>query len=146
MSDEALAPTEPNTAEQSPAEAREAPVNTAPTVAKDEPVADASPSDAIPGWPQDRFHPVYGRRSIADPNTYARMGGDDGDWRFKRAADADAARTQPEAELAVAYNLRRKMALIDDAGDVPVSNSVQAHESAASGNPEPGVVLPPKAD
>lgn len=91
--------------------------------------------------PLKRYHPVFGERTFEDANEFAAAGGEDGDWRFKSAGAADQARTQPEAELAAAYNLRRKMELIDGAGHHPVGNSAEAYGNARAGIPEYGVPL-----
>ncbi len=94
---------------------------------------------SFPGYPITRFNPVYGRREFATPNDYALAGGDDGDWRFLSAGAADQARTHTEAVLAMRMNEERALAALKKGGNV-ISNSVQAHESARSGYPEPGVV------
>ena len=94
---------------------------------------------SLPGWPRVRFHPVHGRREFADPYEAVEFGQDDekGDWRFKSASEADMHRTDTEAGLAVANNMRTKLAAIDEAEQPVVRNSVAAQESLDSGHAEP---------
>jgi hypothetical protein len=91
---------------------------------------------ALPGWPKTRFHPVHGRKDFADPYEAAEFGQDDdkGDWRFKTAAEADMHRTDTEAGVAIANNMRTKLEAHDEAGVGVVRNSASAQESLDSGN------------
>jgi hypothetical protein len=92
------------------------------------------------GWPVVRFHPVHGAASFDDPNAYDQAGGDEGDWRFKTAGEADAARTGTEAALANANTLLSKLEDHKNAGLPTVRNSAAAEESRKTGYPEPGLV------
>lgn len=112
--------------------------------AEDKPVnvGREAPSDekrALPGWPRTRFHPVHGRREFADPYEAAEFGQSDeiGDWRFKSAAEADMARTDTEAGLNVAHNMRTKLAEIDEREQPVARNSASAQESVDAGHVEP---------
>lgn len=100
----------------------------------------ASPEKkSLPGWPKTRFHPVHGRKDFADPYEAAEYGQDDdkGDWRFKSAAEADLHRTDTEAGVVIANNMRTKLGQHDEQGKGVVRNSVSAQESLDSGHVEP---------
>lgn len=94
---------------------------------------------SLPGWPLVRFHPVFGRKEFADPYEAAEFGQDDskGDWRFKTAEAADLARTDTEAGMVIANNMRTKLGQHDEAKTGVVRNSVAAQESLDSGHNEP---------
>jgi hypothetical protein len=113
------------------------------------PTADAKPS--FPGFPKTKYHPVYGGRTIDDPNEEAALVPVH-NW-FDTAEEADMHRTDREAQLVVHNNRRVKadasVAAFDNDGthDVPddvvrgetgiVRNSVAATESLKSGFAEP---------
>lgn len=82
-----------------------------------------------------RYHPVHGRVEFEDANEHAANGGDDGDFRFKTAFEADAARTDAEARIVEQHNLNAKLKHHEDRGIV--RNSVAAQESFDAGNAEP---------
>jgi hypothetical protein len=101
------------------------------------------------GFPKTKFHPVYGARMVNDPNEEASLPQPLRNW-FDTAEEADAHRTQREAEQAMHYNNRVKVdgamkedgtadlsdpAVMGDAGIV--RNSVSATESLKSGFGEP---------
>ena len=90
------------------------------------------------GYPLVRYHPVHGKGEFKTPNHYHRAGGDEGDWRFKSAFDADRARTGAEAALTLMANQQQ---LLDAhrANASVVRHSVQAEESRKTGYPEPGL-------
>ena len=90
------------------------------------------------GYPLVRFHPVHGRGEFASPNDFHRAGGDEGDWRFKTAFDADRARTGAEAALTLLAN-HQQLLEAHRANAPVVRHSVQAEESRATGYPEPGL-------
>ena len=121
-------------AEEHPGSAHEPPAVTEPAASEPEPA-----KRSLPGWPRVRFHPVHGRREFADPYEAAEVGQDDaeGDWRFKTAAEADMARTDTEAGLAIAHNMRTKLGAIDEADHGVVRNSASAQEALDAGKPEP---------
>lgn len=99
------------------------------------------------GFPVDVFHPVYGKRTLGEYGDIKKLPGIMTDW-FRTAADADAARTQPEADAVIAHHqamrvqehiARAKAAdqgedakpepMSPDTGHV-VRDSVQAQEAA----------------
>lgn len=102
----------------------------------------------LPGWPRTRFHPVFGEKAFKDPYEAAEYGQDDesGDWRFKTAADADAARTETEAQIVIHQNVRSKLDAHKEAGRTVIQNSVQATNAAKAGGAEPGLETMPKDD
>ena len=111
-----------------------------PVVTEEDKKQTAAPEKkTLPGWPRVRFHPVHGRREFADPYEAAEFGQDDekGDWRFKSAAEADMARTDTEAGMVIAHNMRTKLAQVDEADGGVVRNSVSAQESLDAGHSEP---------
>lgn len=99
------------------------------------------------GYPKTRYHPVYGAREIKDPNEEASLQPAH-NW-FNTAEEADAHRTQREAEQVVHYNARVRVDAASSDGKVNlkdpavtgsdgiVRNSVTATESLKSGFPEP---------
>ena len=94
---------------------------------------------SLPGWPRVRYHPVYGKKEFADPYEAAEFGQDDekGDWRFKSAAEADMERTDTEAGLVIAHNMRTKLADLDEQKQSIARNSAGAQESLDAGHNEP---------
>lgn len=92
-------------------------------------------------FPFTAHHPVYGTKTAKTPEEATELfKGDPTDW-FATAAEADAARTQREAEVVV--DNRRQNRLRHELGeDKPVSdkiveNSVQADTRIRAGEPEP---------
>ena len=112
-------------AEVRPPQARKA---VPPDTSKDDDVK-APPSGII------RYHPVHGRVEFEDANEHAANGGDEGDFRFKTAFEADAARTDAEARIVEQHNLNAKLKHHEERGIV--RNSVAAQESFDSGVAEP---------
>lgn len=55
------------------------------------------------GFPRDVFHPVYGKRTVNSFDDIKALPDLTRNW-FATAADADAARTQPEADAVVAHH------------------------------------------
>lgn len=132
----------------------------APTVAAASPDAAASNTrgneafgsgaPSFAGFPQTKYHPVYGARAVNDPNEAATIFQPPHNW-FDTAAEADAHRTDREAQEVIHYNTRLKVdanvALNnggeaipltgDDAAKGIVRNSVAAQESIDAGNAEP---------
>jgi hypothetical protein len=122
----------------------------APDTAEDPSRKVAAPSSSsFAGFPKTKFHPVYGAREVKDPNEEAGLTQPLRNW-FDTAAEADAHRTQREAEQVAHYNNRVKVdgamkedgtadlsdpAVMGDAGIV--RNSVSATESLKSGFGEP---------
>lgn len=123
----------------------------APPTAED-PSRGFAPARAVergfPGYPKDKFHPVFGKRTVGDPNEEAVLQPAH-NW-FDSAEAADAARTDREAQQVLHMNQRVKVdgalngavpttmedaAVLGDAGIV--RNSVSATESLKSGHPEP---------
>jgi hypothetical protein len=106
---------------------------------------------AFPGFPKSKFHPVYGLRTVNDPNEEASLAPAH-NW-FDTAEEADMHRTDREAQLVLHNNSRVKadasLAAFGNDGthDVPddvvrgeagiVRNSVAATESLKSGFAEP---------
>ena len=104
------------------------------------------------GFPQRKYHPVKGAMTANDPNEAASLFQPEHNW-FDTAAEADAHRTDAEAQQVVHYNRRVKAdghlflaanpdaspetnpAVTGEAGIV--RNSVQATESLKSGYGEP---------
>lgn len=111
----------------------------APEVKSEPPAPPKDEKKSLPGWPRTRYHPVFGAHEFPDPFAAAEMGQDDekGDWRFKSAAAADMARTDTEAGLAVAHNMRTKLAEIDEHKLKVARNSASAQEALDKGYPEP---------
>lgn len=124
----------------------------APLTAEDPSRPVAAPTGAaarsFPGFPKAKYHPVYGLRTVNDPNEEAALQPPH-NW-FDTAEEADMHRTDREAQQVVHYNTRVRVdAATSDAGqamaDDPVvtgqagvvRNSVTATESLKAGNPEP---------
>ena len=109
---------------------------------------DGSPSFA--GYPLTKYHPVFGAKTVNDPNEGATVFQPPHNW-FDTAGAADMARTDREAQEVIHYNQRLKVdanVALNNGGDaVPltgddapegiVRNSVQAQESIDKGNAEP---------
>lgn len=112
---------------------------------------DAAAAPSFPGFPKSKFHPVYGLRTVNDPNEEAALVPVH-NW-FDTAEEADMHRTDREAQLVLHNNRRVKadasLAAFGNDGphDVPddvvrgeagiVRNSVAATESLKSGFAEP---------
>lgn len=107
------------------------------TVIPEDGKADAFVQDAanFPGYPKKKWHPVHGGITLENPNQEAGLLTPT-DW-FDTPELADASRTWTEAHAVGAQNTRAKLAALDEAGRFVVRNSVQAHEAAKSGRPEP---------
>lgn len=92
-------------------------------------------------WPFTAYHPVWGARTAKDQAEADEMFvGDATDW-FATAEEADAARTQREAEIVVQHRLNNR---VDDAlgtekevDHTVVENSVAADERIKAGTGEP---------
>jgi hypothetical protein len=111
-------------------------------------VAATGKAPVFAGFPKNKYHPVYGLRVIADPNEEATLMPKH-NW-FDTAEEADAHRTEREAQQVIHYNARVR---VDGAlnGSAPttmddkavtgeegiVRNSVAATESLKSGFAEP---------
>jgi hypothetical protein len=103
---------------------------------------------AFAGYPITKFHPVYGSRSVNDPNEAAQVFQPPHNW-FETAGAADAARTDREAQQVVFHNLQTKVAqkhaqlngeedpTANQDRQTIVRNSVQATESLNAGRSEP---------
>lgn len=104
---------------------------------------------AFVGYPLAKYHPVYGRREAKDPNEAAQIFQPPHNW-FETPANADAARTEREAQQVIHHNLNMKVAdklarvndeqppqEADPDRKAIVRNSVQAQESLDSGHAEP---------
>ena len=115
--------------------------------------AKASEGESKPsfvGFPMVKFHPIFGRKSAADPNEAATMFQPETDWK-ETAELADMARTETEALQVMAHNQRVKLdantalqkgeepapATGENAVKGPVRNSVAAQESLNAGHLEP---------
>jgi hypothetical protein len=130
-----------------------APVIAAAPLTAEDPSRSAAPVGAAAargfvGFPKLKYHPVYGAREIKDPNEEAGLQPAH-NW-FNSAEEADAHRTDREAQMVVHYNARVK---VDGAvggvepmdpnnkavtgEDGIVRNSVAATESVKAGNLEP---------
>ena len=123
-------------ADVSPGQARPNPVVAVDPV-QGQPLTDPG---QIAGNPLTRYHPMRGRRTFKDANEFQAAGGEDGDYRFKTPAAADAARHDGEAVPLWHRNVRAKLDFHADDGSPTVQNSVAAQESLDSGFPEPGLV------
>ena len=137
------------TAEEKPPVLSVAP-QTAEDPSRAAPLAKATKAPSFPGYPKDKFHPVYGKRTVKDPNEEAsELPGPAHNW-FDTAEEADAHRTEREAQQAIHYNSRVKVdAALAGPGETSaedpavrgeagiVRNSVAATESLKSGFPEP---------
>lgn len=109
-----------------------------------------SGAPAFAGFPQTKYHPVYGARAVGDPNEAATIFQPPHNW-FDTAEEADAHRTDREAQQVIHYNQRLKVdanvALNNGGEALPltgdeapkgiVRNSVAAQESIDAGNAEP---------
>lgn len=114
----------------------------APTPAT-EAYGDGTPSFA--GFPQTKWHPVYGARSVKDPNEAATVFQPPHNW-FATPEQADAARTDREAQQVVHHNLATKVAqknatlngeeLPGDRKEI-VRNSATAQANLDAGRAEP---------
>jgi hypothetical protein len=93
------------------------------------------------GFPQTKYHPVYGKREVVDPNEAATVFTPPHDW-FDTPGEADMHRTEREAQQVIHYNqtvkVEDKVARVK--GEEPeadrqgiVRNSVQAQESLDAG-------------
>lgn len=130
-------------------EPESAAIGTAPLTAED-PSRQTDPGrapDGIPGYPKDRFHPVYGKVTFANPTDELRQCVPAHNW-FDTAEQADAHRTDREAQDVIHYNrrVRANGALTDGVAEYDpevtgeagiVRNSVAATESLKAGNAEP---------
>jgi hypothetical protein len=110
----------------------------------------ATGGTAFAGYPQTKYHPVYGAKSVNDPNEGAQTFQPAYNW-FDSAAEADAHRTDREAQEVISYNQRAKvdtLVAVNNGGEpIPttgenapegiVRNSVQAQESIDAGKIEP---------
>jgi hypothetical protein len=102
------------------------------------------------GYPMTKYHPVYGAKSVNDPNEGATTFQPAYNW-FDSAAEADAHRTDREAQEVIHYNARAKVDTLvavnnggeaipttgDNAPEGIVRNSVQAQEAIDAGKVEP---------
>lgn len=104
---------------------------------------------AFHGYPMVKYHPVYGKQSVNDPNEAAKVFQPPHNW-FNSAPEADAARTDREAQQVVFHNLQTKVAdkharLNNEPPPAEqnkdrqtiVRNSVTATENLNAGKPEP---------
>ena len=92
-------------------------------------------------FPFTAYHPVYGARTANSSEESKELFiGDEGDW-FATAAEADAARTQREAEIVVSHRARNRLdhalGQDHDVSDKVVENSVQADQRIRAGEAEP---------
>ena len=92
-------------------------------------------------FPFTAYHPTKGARTANTPEESQQVfDGDPRDW-FATAGEADAARTQREAEIAVAHRLQNRLdhELGNDhpVSDEVVENSVAADQRIRDGQPEP---------
>lgn len=138
------------------ADTSKTPVANAPFTAEDPsrspPPSQAASSPNFPGYPKTKYHPVYGARTAKDPNDEATVFTPPPHNWFDTAGEADAHRTDREAQMVVHNNRRVKVdaalarqenadhetdraVATGDAG--VVRNSVAATESVKSGNVEP---------
>jgi hypothetical protein len=125
--------------EQSPPQSNPPPAPVeAPVAAHAKPDLEDKVKAFFAGWPKTFFHPVHGAVEFEDPNAHAAAGGSTGDFRFETAGEADAARTQTEAEMVV---LKRQMGMMQtyEKSHPIIRSSAQAEESAKTGYPEPGL-------
>jgi hypothetical protein len=103
-------------------------------------------SPAFAGYPVTKYHPVFGARTVNDPNEAHQTFNPPHNW-FSTAGQADAARTDREAQQVVFHNLQTKVDLKHaqlNEEEPPnkdrqtiVRNSVQAQESLDAGKAEP---------
>lgn len=105
---------------------------------------------AFSGFPLTKYHPVFGAKTVNDPNEAATVFQPPHNW-FDTAGAADMARTDREAQEVIHHNLSEKVAANvainngedpapltgDEAPKGIVRNSVQAQESIDKGNAEP---------
>lgn len=92
-------------------------------------------------FPFTAYHPVYGEKTANSPEEADELfKGDPTNW-FATAAEADAARTQREAEVVVAHRLQNRLdhELGEDheVSDAVVENSVAADKRIRAGEGEP---------
>ena len=92
-------------------------------------------------WPFKAYHPVLGERVAKDQKEADAMFiGDPSDW-FASAEEADAARTQREAEIVVAHRLQNRLdharGTDHEVNHAVVENSVSADLRIKSGQVEP---------
>jgi hypothetical protein len=106
---------------------------------------DAGTRTSFVGFPQTKYHPVYGARVVNDPNEAASLPGPAHNW-FNTPGEADMHRTDREAQQVIHHNrsvkIGDKLAFVN--GEEPptqvnqdrnaiVRNSVQAQESLDRG-------------
>lgn len=95
----------------------------------------------MPVFPVTLYHPVLGARTAnASDNMKDAFPGDPTDW-FKSAGEADAARTDREAQIVIHHRVENRLAHAkgEDHEVSPnvVENSVQADERIRAGKLEP---------
>lgn len=108
----------------------------------------SAPASGFAGFPKTKYHPVYGARTVNDPNEEGALPAPARNW-FDTAEEADAHRTEREAQQVIhnnhAVKVNAALAGEDHDPNSPevrgeagvVRNSVSATESMKNGVAEP---------